>query len=207
MLMSLFHFILTHAVEFLEALTLIALIWYSTETRLARKEEVKFHRLERRIDFYFLIKRHEEPSKTDMIRFSEQPKPRQADAVATVANVGKTALLLEGIAIQARDAPERQYPLVPVVLISGVSVEFIVADLVVRYLHETGTLTESMPPDRRSWTGELRIALRFYSRGIMRISEYQRYAIGVTHDAVQTIHLIRENDDESPRLTRSALAE
>jgi hypothetical protein len=204
---SLFHFILAHTVEFLEALTLSALIWYSTETRLARKEEVKFHRLERRIDFYFLIKRHEEPSKTDMIRFSEQPKPRQADAVATVANVGKMALLLEGIAIQSRDGTERQYPLAPIVLTSGASVEFIVADLIVRYLHETGTLAESMPPERRSWTGDLRIALRFYSRGIMRISEYQRYAIGVTYDAVQTIHLIKGNDDDSPRLTRSALAD
>lgn len=205
MLNGLLHFIFTHAVELLEALTLIALVWYATETRLIRKEETKFHHLERRIDFYFLIKRHEEPSKTDMIRFSKLPEPRQADAVATVANLGKIALLLEGITIQGCNSPEREYPLAPVALTSGASIEFIVADLIVRYLHEIGILAESTAPERRSWTGELQIALRFYSRGIMRISEYQRYAIGITYDAVQTIHHIKENG--SPRLTRSALAD
>jgi hypothetical protein len=205
MLNGLLHFIFAHIVELLETLTLIALVWYATETRLIRKEETKFHRLERQIDFYFLIKRHEEPSKTDMLRFSKQPEPRQADAVATVANLGKMALLLEGLTIQGGNGPERDYPLAPIALISGASVEFIVADLIVRYLHEIGMLAESVAPERRSWTGELQLALRFYSRGIMRTSEYQRYAIGIAFDAVQTIHHIRENG--SPRLTKSALAD
>ena len=202
-MVGMMHFIILHAVEMLQALTLVALVWYSTETRFARKEGTKFHRLERRIDFYFLIKRHEEPSKTDLIRFSEQPKPRQADAVATVANLGRMALLLEGIAIKGHNASEREYPLAPVALTSGASIEFIVADLIVRYLHEIGILAESVPPERRAWTGELQIALRFYARGIMRISKYQRYAIGVSYDAVQTIHLIKKNG--SPRITKSAL--
>jgi hypothetical protein len=201
--MSFFHFIIVHAVEITQVLTFIALIWYSTETRLARKEGISFHRLERTIDVYFLIKRHEEPTATDLIRFSEHPKPRQADAVATVANLGKMAVLLECLTIQGQNVSEREYPLAPVPLTPGASVEFIVADLIVRYLHEINAVSESLAADRRSWTGELQIALRFYGRGITQTSDYRRYAIGVAHDAVQTIHQIREGESQSPRVTKS----
>jgi hypothetical protein len=198
--------VISHAADLVQLLTLIALIWYATETRLIRREDRSYHRLERRIDYYFFIRRQEEPTKTDLLRFAEGSKPRQADAIATVANLGRLPLLLEGIMIQSRIGGPRSYTLPPVVVNTDASVQFIVADLIVRYLHELGSLSESTPPESRSWSGELEISLKFYARGTSRISEAQRYAIGISFDSVQTMHLIqRDAEDKPARLTRSAL--
>ncbi len=190
-----------------QILTLAALVWYASETRLLRVEDRKFHRRERRIDYHFYLERYDTPSPTDMIRYSRREiQPRQADAVATIANLGKLALVVEGLSVRLfREGGAREYRVLPIPVAAGALDQFIVADLIVRYLSEVGRIPSGIQPERQSWTGEIEVALLFYCRGRGRISEWQRYALGVGFNSIQSLQRVGAAEQEERRLTKSAI--
>lgn len=179
-----------------QILTLVALVWYAWETRKHRIAEEAFHKRERAIDVHFRIERLEDPTETDKIRYATSSYlPKQCDAMATVANLGRLALLINGISVRRRGKqdPNRQYKVLSLPVPQGGLQQFIVADLLVRFLHETGEISGDKPPDRCTWAGELEIALDFYCRRRARQLPWHSYAVHVSHDSVQSIHRIQED--------------
>jgi hypothetical protein len=188
--------------------TLLALVWYAWETRILRMHEEDFHRRERQIDYHFSIERFDPPTETDLIRYSsEWLKPKQVDAAAVVANLGRLALLLGGITIRVpkSGAQEREYRILHLPLAQGGLQHFIVADFLVRYLRETNEILPDLSAQSQTWTEEVEVALLFYARKRSRQSEWQRYSLTVRSGGVQSIHRIDDNGQLSPRYSPSAL--
>jgi hypothetical protein len=186
--------------------TLIALVWYTVETHLLRSSAKTFQSSERRIDYYFSVDYHDPPTATDRIRVFDGSAPKQADAVATVSNLGRLALLIFGIKVKAGPTGEWEYRRTWLPVPSGDIQQFIVADWIVDAMAKAGHINLAAPPERIRWSGEIEIALLFYCRGAHRISGWHRHFIEIDHGAIKSCHRIDDGQKKIvPRIAKSAL--